>query len=74
MTISSLVTSVTEENVTKKVRSRQARETVELLNRASRDDAIWFQDVLNRESTVRGVRVRLLHDGMLAAEWNRFVQ
>src|SRR5208283_821534 len=30
MTISSVLTSVTEENVTKKVKSRQARETVEV--------------------------------------------
>ncbi|MGZ3390408.1 MAG: CapA family protein [Isosphaeraceae bacterium] len=43
------------------------------LNRASRDDAIWLHDVLNRESAARGVRVRLRHDGMLTAEWNRFV-
>ena len=43
------------------------------LNRASRDDAIWLHDVLNRESAARGVRLRLRHDGMLSAEWNRFV-
>ena len=44
------------------------------LNRAGRDDAIWLQDVLNRESAARGVRVRLRDDGMLAAEWNRSMQ
>ena len=45
MTFSSVVTSVTEENVTKKVKSRQARETVELGWRHSSLSTIEFEVV-----------------------------
>lgn len=41
------------------------------LNRASRADAAWLRDVLNRESMAFGVRVGLRDDGMLAVEWKR---
>jgi poly-gamma-glutamate synthesis protein (capsule biosynthesis protein) len=41
------------------------------LNRVSREDTTWLQDVLNRESAARGVRVRLRPEGMLTAEWER---
>lgn len=41
------------------------------LNRAGPEDGVWLRDVLDRESAPRGVRVRLRHDGMLSAEWNR---
>jgi poly-gamma-glutamate synthesis protein (capsule biosynthesis protein) len=41
------------------------------LNRASRDDAAWLRDVLDRESRAFGVRVRQGEDGMLTTEWHR---
>ncbi len=44
------------------------------VNRASRNEAIWLRDVLNRESAARGVRVGLRQDGMLIAKWDRFVR
>jgi poly-gamma-glutamate synthesis protein (capsule biosynthesis protein) len=41
------------------------------LNRASPEDAIWLQNVLNRESSPRGVRVQPSHDSRLVAEWKK---
>jgi poly-gamma-glutamate synthesis protein (capsule biosynthesis protein) len=43
------------------------------LNRASREEASWLRDVVNRESAPRGVRVRL-DDGVLVAEPDRSVR
>jgi poly-gamma-glutamate synthesis protein (capsule biosynthesis protein) len=39
------------------------------LQRASRDDAAWLRDVLDRESRRFGARVDLRPDGMLALRW-----
>jgi poly-gamma-glutamate capsule biosynthesis protein CapA/YwtB (metallophosphatase superfamily) len=40
------------------------------LSRASRPDAAWLGDVLNRESRGPGIRVILQDDGMLAVQWD----
>jgi poly-gamma-glutamate synthesis protein (capsule biosynthesis protein) len=40
------------------------------LQRASREEAQWLGDLLDREGRVWGVRIRLDDDGTLAARWN----
>jgi poly-gamma-glutamate synthesis protein (capsule biosynthesis protein) len=40
------------------------------LNHASRDDAAWLRDALNRASTSFGVQVELAEDGMLIVRWD----
>ncbi|MHA1164656.1 MAG: CapA family protein, partial [Alphaproteobacteria bacterium] len=40
------------------------------LNRASRDDAEWLRDVLDREGKNAGTSVRLVNDNSLILEWN----
>ena len=39
------------------------------LNRASRKDAAWLRDVLNREGDGRGTRVELDEDNALTLRW-----
>jgi poly-gamma-glutamate synthesis protein (capsule biosynthesis protein) len=39
-------------------------------NRASRADALWLRDVLNRESKKFGTRVEMNHDNTLTLRWD----
>ena len=39
------------------------------LNRASRDDALWIRNLLNREGKRFGSQVRLNEDNSLTLDW-----
>jgi len=40
------------------------------VNRASRGDALWLRDTLNREGKNFGTRVELNEDNTLTLQWN----
>ena len=40
------------------------------VNRASREDARWLRDVLNREGEIFGTRIDLNRDNILSLRWN----